>query len=75
MEKPKKKISGSRPKTKLTFGPVTQTKASEHSLLLMQRLRELDREFARQTKELKSVTTELARKLTKRIPPKPKPKS
>lgn len=53
-------------KLKLTNKPPKHVKSSGHSPLLMQRIKELDREFVRQTKELKQVSKEIAKDLPKR---------
>lgn len=46
--------------------PAKAPKPSQ-SPLLLQRIKELDREFARQTKQLTELTKKLSKKLTKRL--------
>lgn len=63
------------PKKHYTSGPLpdknfsSQTKkfAASDRYLLMQRIKELDREFARQTKQLTKLTKEFQKKLKKKL--------
>ena len=65
MVKAKKPLTTGIPRIQLT-PRIVVTKPNEPSLLLL-RLHELDREFIRQTKQLRKITRDIRRKIIKKI--------
>jgi hypothetical protein len=65
MVKAKKPLTSGIPRIQLNK-PLTGIKPSEPSLFL-QRIRELDREFAEQAKQLAKLTKKFSKKITKKL--------